>query len=468
MAWVWDGVLDTGTPLIHSRIFVNGAFVTQNSNSVGSGTRGSTATFPLKIGTNGGGGTNTTDLSIDHIMVDRRAYSDGEILELYHNPFKAFGTSGSQVNLPGPPPQRPRRIGAPFWHSIAVPEDEPDWLPRKASAIAAAPAPPAGALPYLRDGAAGLARDSADEEEWLPRRRRFSPIAAPGTTFPFVRHRWVWEDGEEEWRPTSRRFAPSSPAAGRGRRQHPWWHSELNCDEWLPQQRRLSPSPSALVLQIGRITTLPETADTFLMAGWISDLSIGESFTLLSNMGFGGVTVSVSSVTPRFSAWVISARDMSGAAIFNATFSVPVDLTVGWHTYAISVRISSNTLQLLGDQRLFTPSVAFASANPVAYFPTSDPWQIGPVMGQGGGVEIANLRFHAGEPFFDLSSQANGNRLFGPRNQPISWGADGSRVTGIRPAVFLTGDAAGFPHNAGSGGAWAINGGVLTDAPGPL
>jgi hypothetical protein len=89
--------------------------------------------------------------------------------------------------------------------------------------------------------------------------------------------------------------------------------------------------------------------------------------------------------------------------------------------------------------------------------------------GPGTSADLSNFILVIGQPFFDLSDTANVNKLFSPDNKAISWGADGSLVTGTIPWVFFSGDATDYGGNLGGGGDFvptnfAYGDGTLTNA----
>jgi hypothetical protein len=65
----------------------------------------------------------------------------------------------------------------------------------------------------------------------------------------------------------------------------------------------------------------------------------------------------------------------------------------------------------------------------------------------------------------DFSVEANRRKFFDSRGAPVSLGADGSTPTGTAPIVYLSGDAAEFPTNKGTGGGFTVTG-TLTDSAG--
>jgi hypothetical protein len=213
------------------------------------------------------------------------------------------------------------------------------------------------------------------------------------------------------------------------------------------------------------LTSLPANSGTFLIAGWILADDLADTFTIISDTGAKGLSFAVTSTSGSSSTWTASAKDSTGAQIFTATSVVAISIQSGWCSFALSGDTTTMALQLLVNLTL--PSVgAIWSSNHDVEYPNSDPWQIGSPTGIG--INMSDFRFGAGEGFFDLTDSAQAGKLFGAGNHPISWGPDGSLVTGSVPAVYLHGDDIGYPANLGSGGGFSVTGAPLINfSPGP-
>jgi hypothetical protein len=218
-------------------------------------------------------------------------------------------------------------------------------------------------------------------------------------------------------------------------------------------------------LTVPSLASLPANSGTFLIAGWIYADDLGDAFTIIKDTGAKGLSFAVTSTSGGSSTWTASAKDSAGAQIFAATSVVALSIQSGWCSFALSGDTTTMTLQLLVNLGLGSISGSWSSNHDVEY-PNSDPWQIGSPTGLG--INMSDFRFGAGEGFFDLTDSAQVAKLFGPGNHPISWGSDGSLVTGSVPAVYLHGDDLGYPVNLGSGGAFTVNGAPLINfSPGP-
>ena len=220
---------------------------------------------------------------------------------------------------------------------------------------------------------------------------------------------------------------------------------------------------------IANLPTLPATSATFLIAGWVRSQNVFQGFTILQDTGAGGLSVAVTGNSTTQMTWTASGRDNTSAAIFSLTAPVAIPTFGAWTSFAISGDTSTETVQLLVNTSLQSISPVFATNHEVAYFPSSDPWTIGPPYNPGIGVDMSDFRFGAGEGFFDLSSSTNVAKLFVVGgNHPVFWGVNGALPTGLEPAVYLTGNHTTYPNNAGSGGSFTVTGPALVDyTPGP-
>jgi hypothetical protein len=212
-------------------------------------------------------------------------------------------------------------------------------------------------------------------------------------------------------------------------------------------------------LTISHIPTLPATSDNFLIAGWLMGLTRFVIFPVLVDTGTAGISLQVESDSGNVT-WTLSARDSASMVIFSAILSSNVDFTnADWHSFIFSVDTTSQILQLAIDTAVSVihssnPSITWDSANPVAYFPSSDSWQIGPSVY--GNVSISDFMFSAGTGFFDLTNPTNLSKIVSSMNNPVYWGARGELITGSIPAIYLHGNNTDYQDNLGSGGAFTL------------
>jgi hypothetical protein len=220
-----------------------------------------------------------------------------------------------------------------------------------------------------------------------------------------------------------------------------------------------NPSLSATELT-GNLSTLPAIADTLLIAGWIGNAS-GLADLLIDTANEGiSLTVNITSITT--SIWSFTAKQGNGAVIVSGMTTVTgPNFESGWHSFAVSARMSTQTIQVLVDStHLSTTGFTFSSNNPVGYS-AMDLWQVGPFAHIG---DLAALWFDAGLTFFDLTVAGNVQTLFGMTNCFANWGANGQNITGSQPQLLLSGDATAFANNLGTGGAFSASGQPLLTA----
>lgn len=221
-------------------------------------------------------------------------------------------------------------------------------------------------------------------------------------------------------------------------------------------------------LTIASLPTLPTSSATFLVAGWVRSLHIGQQFFLLNDTGLAGLSIEVADTSSSQSGWSVSGKDTTGAAVFSTVILPAISIDLLWTSFAISGNTTAETLQIMVNTVLLAPSVTWATNNNIGFHPTTDSWEVGPTMNAGTGIVMSDFRFGAGEGFFDLSMPTNVAKLFAAGNQPVGWGADGSVPTGQQPAVFLHGDMTTYANNLGSGGSFTVSGPALVDyTPGP-
>jgi hypothetical protein len=184
------------------------------------------------------------------------------------------------------------------------------------------------------------------------------------------------------------------------------------------------------------------------------------------NEGFGGrLLAAVNSLggdggTTRFvlssgsNSFSVVGANVAGATIVNFESSV---IPFGEWTHIMTSFDLSDTakrhLYVNGEEDLQT--IAVYTDDTIDF--TQPDWGIGAYPGHGNLLNgaLADLWFQPGV-YIDLSD-ANNRRLFlQPDGNPVNMGSDGSHVTGSPPLVFMTGDAASWPTNKGTGGGFSL------------
>ena len=228
-------------------------------------------------------------------------------------------------------------------------------------------------------------------------------------------------------------------------------------------------SSPATSLTVANLSTLPSTSSTFLIAGWIMGLASGNIYSVFADTGAGGISLLITTTTAVVT-FEVFARDSSGNFIFFLTRTYANNFAnVDFHSFAISADTTSQVIQILVDgtfNSLVYPTAVgtWGSANPVAYFPSTDAWKIGPISGTET-MSLSDFRFGAGEGFFDLSVPSNVAKLFASGNLPVNWGASGQLVTGVVPAVYMHGTNSTYATNKGSGGGFTLAGAFSSSSP---
>jgi hypothetical protein len=241
------------------------------------------------------------------------------------------------------------------------------------------------------------------------------------------------------------------------------------------------------------LTTLPDTANTLLVAGWVgyANTVVGHNWTVWFLQNTPGTLMAFSvgdgtTIPLGHFGLLITLFDSESTHILDGYVDIPVDLTSGWHSYAVSVDTTTQTIQIVVDRKLYPvgPYLLWDSSAPIGAFNTpNEQFEYGgtqsgldtedtpPALDYQGphnitlkpfspDVFIGAFRFGMGEPFFDLTVDANLDRLFLPGNHSAKWGEHGELVTGIVPQVYLTGDASEYQQNQGEEGtpAWEYYG----------
>jgi len=142
----------------------------------------------------------------------------------------------------------------------------------------------------------------------------------------------------------------------------------------------------------------------------------------------------------------------------------------GWHQLAVSVKINelqgSKVFSIYLDGVALGVTVTHRSTGPTTLTFNNTPfYAFSDGYGQCIAGDIADFWFAPGQ-FVDWSNPANMAKVRDVlTGKPVDLGANGELVTGTAPAIFFSGNAAGFASNKGTGGAFAFNeGGALTNA----
>lgn len=136
----------------------------------------------------------------------------------------------------------------------------------------------------------------------------------------------------------------------------------------------------------------------------------------------------------------------------------------GWHHFLAAYDRANESLC-----KVFLDGVDATGDN--GFFNTDDP----SLVEDGAVFEIGDIDFLtvwetadfylAFNQFLDFTNPANVAKFIAD-GKPVFLGADGSTPTGVPPTVFLSGNAASFPTNKGTGGGFSVvtDGGALTNA----
>lgn len=255
---------------------------------------------------------------------------------------------------------------------------------------------------------------------------------------------------------------------------------------------------TASVLQFA-LPTADESADTILIAGWMgyADATPGSNLILVFNNtadNFIAVTIGDGNLVADGSfAFALVLYDSSGNEVVAGYTEIPVDLADGWHSFAISIRASTQTMQIMVDTNIY-PLGAFMtwlSSNPIAG-PSSPHlaglWQFCGAFVSGTGnvapafsftppsifqftiyspdMSFYTFRMGFEETFFDLTDAASVAKLFTIDNKVVDWGPHGQNVTGEIPPCYFKGDVYTFRLNLGTSGAVANPVNWLDGGPG--
>lgn len=158
-------------------------------------------------------------------------------------------------------------------------------------------------------------------------------------------------------------------------------------------------------------------------------------------------------------------------AFGNIEKSSTVNITAGWHHILLSVDtahpIGEKLLKMYIDDVDTSIAISDSGGATVQTF-TGLPFEIGREIG---GTEplkntdMADLWIAPGVSFLvagDIPVETR-RKFIDANGKPVFLGSSGAAPTGAAPAMFFSGDAAGFPTNRGTGGAFTLTG-SLTDS----
>lgn len=136
-----------------------------------------------------------------------------------------------------------------------------------------------------------------------------------------------------------------------------------------------------------------------------------------------------------------------------------------WHHFAGYWDATDSTKCGVVIDGVRSPLGGTVTNNPVNYGVTD--WGVaanhvggGPFSGS-----LADFYFNSNETL-DLNVASNLAKFYSA-GRPVYLGADGSIPTGNKPMMFLTGNAAAFPTNVGTGGGMTLHGVITDDPQGP-
>ncbi len=269
--------------------------------------------------------------------------------------------------------------------------------------------------------------------------------------------------------------------------------------------------PSNSIMNFATPLGPSESVDTILIAGWMgygSDDDGNTSIVIFNQHDdtFIAVTIGDGGLVPEgqfafcFNLYDEFNSDVAGGYIICDLAGELRDTR--WLPFAISIRASTQTIQIWCDGVLFdTPDPATFGWYSTSPFGSSVSWQADwqfagafvqppgtythtpPAFTQGSPLSVMefqpfscslswyNFRLGLGEAFFDLSDEANIAKLFDTSSYPwrtVDWGPGGALVTGSQPLVYFQGDVKHFNTNRGYGGAVADPSNWTEGGPGEI
>lgn len=162
----------------------------------------------------------------------------------------------------------------------------------------------------------------------------------------------------------------------------------------------------------------------------------------------------------------VSMTKTVGGDAFGLTSTASLTQAGGWYHVIFSVDMTGGTMQCyINDASGHT--VDLAPNGSLGW--TEANWWIGTYNGLSSLFDGEMAEFYLTNEYLDLSVAANRRKFISASGKPVDLGADGSTPTGTAPLIYLSGAAASFATNKGSGGGMTENNAVTdgSDLPGP-
>jgi hypothetical protein len=217
-------------------------------------------------------------------------------------------------------------------------------------------------------------------------------------------------------------------------------------------------APGTLVSRGNVLTGVTGTFNRCLVSVWLKWSSPSDTAHLAESIGLGNFSLRISPDDDQPFRFLTFDPDGNGDTLLGHLM-VPAT-PVYMHCLAAYDRVTpSNSFVFLDGvdrtERDFTNT-----ADPD--FSTETDFAIGGVNLD---CDVAEL-YIAFDQWLDLTDPTNVAKFIAA-GKPVSLGADGSTPTGTAPTIFMSGGAAGFAANRGTGGAFTLSSGSLTDASSP-
>lgn len=206
-------------------------------------------------------------------------------------------------------------------------------------------------------------------------------------------------------------------------------------------------------------------SDSFIVSYWAKVGALGGSGEYVycggSTSNEQRVILDPDGVTPNRNNANITLQNSGSSEVFQANAGLFTENT--WHHILASGDASDGYGQLYVDDGLVANFTINAGAVDFTQPNHRIGWDIGEVSARLTG-ELADIYINFGE-YLDLSVTANRRKFIADSGKPVALGSDGSRPTGSQPIIFLSGSAATFAANKGSGGSFSVSG-TLTNGSG--
>lgn len=133
----------------------------------------------------------------------------------------------------------------------------------------------------------------------------------------------------------------------------------------------------------------------------------------------------------------------------------------GWKHVLMSANLATSTVQLYVQDvsDLATPTVN----NDTISYTTATDWLF-PNAGLPGPFDIADFWMDTNQTPLDLTVTANRRKFISAGGAPVDLGVAGATPTGTSPTVFLSGAAASWNTNKGTGGGFTVTAGSIAAA----